>query len=119
MVPTALQNYSATVYSTNNISQGKVAGLNILGQSASYDTLVPFNIYHGMNMRLFSIGDVGSLGEQAYEVIRYQEGDHFEKIFFKDDVITGGILLGNISKSAKLKHALLNKLSKEAYLKTL
>lgn len=101
------------------VSQGKIAGLNIVGHKTSYESLVPFHIYHGMNMRLFSIGDVGSLGEQSYEVIRFEYDDHFEKIFFKDGMITGGILMGNISKSAKLKNALSHKLSKEAFLESL
>ena len=101
------------------VSQGKVAGMNLVGKDSTYETLVPFNIYHGMNMRLFSIGDVGSQGEEAYEILRFEDGDHFEKIFFKDNVITGGILLGNISKSAKLKNALLKKFDKEAYLKSI
>ncbi|GAU77104.1 NAD(P)/FAD-dependent oxidoreductase [Fusibacter sp. 3D3] len=101
------------------VLQGKTAGLNIANQKTSYETLVPFNIYHGMNMRLFSIGDVGSLGEKAYEIIRFEYDDHFEKIFFKEGIITGGILIGNISKSAKLKSALFHKLTKEAFLESL
>ena len=101
------------------VSQGKTAGLNMIGHKATYETLVPFHIYHGMNMRLFSIGDVGSLGEEAYDIIRFEYDDHFEKIFFKDGHIAGGILMGNISKSAKLKNALSHNLTKEAFLESL
>ncbi|MBF4693536.1 NAD(P)/FAD-dependent oxidoreductase [Fusibacter ferrireducens] len=101
------------------VSQGKTAGLNAIGQKASYDVLVPFHIYHGMNMRLFSIGDVGRLGETAYDIVRFKKDDHFEKFFFKEGIITGGILMGNISKSAKLKNALAHKLTKEAFLESI
>lgn len=99
--------------------QGKIAGLNAIGKRAVYDPIVPFNIYSGMNMRLFSIGDVGGNPGLNYETHKNQDDTHFEKYYFVDDVIVGGILLDDISKSAKLKKALLSKTHKSEFLSSL
>jgi len=96
-------------------SQGKIAGLNAIEASASYDPIIPFNMYHGMDLKLFSMGDVGGIQDKAYEVIRRGDNDAFEKYFFSDGVLVGGILMGDISKSAKLKKALSVKTSKNDF----
>ncbi|MDN5353038.1 MAG: hypothetical protein PWQ12_1959 [Clostridiales bacterium] len=101
------------------IAQGKVAGLGAIGKEAAYETLVPFNLYHGMNMRLFSIGDVGGNPDKTYDVEKAIEGDRFEKFFFSDGKLVGGILLGDISKSSKLKRALAEGQTKEDFLASL
>lgn len=85
------------------IEQGKIAGLNIIGDQSVYTPVVPFNIYHGMNLRLFSIGDVGGNPAASYEVIRKGDDEAFEKYFFLNGKIVGGVLMGNIAKSSKLK----------------
>lgn len=97
-------------------AQGKVAGINATGGNALYEQTIPFNIYHGMNLRLFSIGDAGSLGDSEYEIHRHRDGDNFEKIFAKNNQVVGGVLMGNISRSAKLKKALQSRLSLSEYL---
>lgn len=87
------------------VEQGKVAGLNAIGSKTVYEPVVPFNIYHGMNLRLFSMGDVGGNPVNQYEVHRVGEIEHFEKYYYVNDHLVGGILMGNISKSGKLKKA--------------
>ena len=99
------------------VEQGKVAGLNAIGMSTVYEPVTPFNIYHGMNMRLFSIGDVGGNPANTYEVVHRGDEDNFEKYFYIKDKLVGGILMGNIAKSGKLKKAVadgMNKLDFEA-----
>lgn len=97
------------------VEQGKVAGLNAAGVKAVYKPVVPFNIYHGMDMRLFSIGDVGGNPANAYTVQREGDANHFEKYFYVDDVLVGGILMGNIAKSGKLKKAVVDGLTRESF----
>lgn len=97
------------------VEQGKIAGLNAAGIVSVYEPIVPFNIYHGMNMRLFSIGDVGSNPENQYEITHRGDQENFEKYYYVDDKIVGGILMGNISKSGKLKKAVAAQLSKQAF----
>ncbi len=97
------------------VEQGKVAGLNASGVKAVYEPVVPFNIYHGMDMRLFSIGDVGGNPANTYTVQREGDADHFEKYFYVNDVLVGGILMGNIAKSGKLKKAVVDGLKREEF----
>lgn len=97
------------------IEQGKIAGLNALGIRSVYEPVVPFNIYHGMNMRLFSIGDVGGDPAKSYTIDHFKAEDHFEKFFYVDDIIVGGILIGNIAKSSKLKKAVASGMKKGTF----
>lgn len=95
------------------IAQGKTAGLASIGIQQPYSTLVPFNIYHGMNLRLFSMGDV-SVDDQTI-VKKSGDQDAYEKYFFKDQKLVGGILLGNIAKSSKLKKAIADRIGIDAF----
>ena len=89
------------------LAQGKTAGLSCIGIHQPYETVIPFNIYHGMNMRLFSMGDVSD--NEGVTVINAGNEEAYEKYFFRKDIIVGGILIGNISKSPKLKKAIIEK----------
>lgn len=93
------------------VAQGRIAGRNALGDQDEYETLTPFNLYSGMNMKLFSIGDVGTNPEKKYDFIQRGDEDHYEKYFFENEIFVGGILIGDIKKSTRLKNALKNKLS--------
>lgn len=97
------------------IEQGKVAGLNAIGIETVYEPVIPFNIYHGMDIRLFSMGDVGGNPANEYSVHRFGEVDNFEKYFYVNDILVGGILMGNISKSSKLKKAIVAGMSKSEF----
>lgn len=101
------------------VDQGKVAGQNAIGKRSIYEPIIPFNIYHGMNMRLFSIGDVGGNPGLDYDTYVVKDDRHFEKYFFVDDTLVGGILLDDISKSSKLKNAMIKKESKKEFLESI
>ncbi len=97
------------------VEQGKVAGLNAIGSKTVYEPVVPFNIYHGMNLRLFSMGDVGGNPANQYEVHRVGEIEHFEKYYYVNDHLVGGILMGNISKSGKLKKGIISRMTRAEF----
>jgi NAD(P)H-nitrite reductase large subunit len=102
-----------------SVDQGKIAGLNAIGIRSVYEPVIPFNIYQGMNMRLFSIGDVGGNPGIVYDTHKVEDDQHFEKYFFTDDLLVGGILLDDISKSSKLKKALSNRVRKKDFIDSL
>lgn len=102
-----------------SVDQGKIAGLNSIGIRSVYEPAIPFNIYQGMNMRLFSIGDVGGNPGTTYDTHKVKDDHHFEKYFFVDDILVGGILLDDISKSSKLKKALSNRATKRDFIESL
>ncbi|MBS7527309.1 NAD(P)/FAD-dependent oxidoreductase [Fusibacter paucivorans] len=95
------------------LAQGKTAGLSAIGIHQPYETVIPFNIYHGMNLRLFSMGDVSEGDDVAIKSNGNKEA--YEKYFFKNDKIVGGILLGNIAKSSKLKKAIAEGITQDAF----
>lgn len=97
------------------VAQGKIAALSACSVEAAYENITPFNIYHGMNLRLFSIGNVNDNDDRVHKTIKKYNGDNLEKYFFMDEVLVGGILLGDISKSSKLKQALINKVTYDEF----
>lgn len=101
------------------VAQGKVAGKNAIGIQEAYTSVIPFNIYSGMNMRLFSIGDVGSNPEKQYQVIDMGNEENYEVYYFENDIFVGGILIGDIKKSVKLKNALANRVTLSDFKATL
>ncbi len=90
--------------------QGRIAGLSAIGETEQYENIIPFNIYSGMNLRLFSIGDVGTKENIEYIVKGNKDNGNYEKEFYIEDVFVGGILIGDIKKSVKYKNAIRNKL---------
>ena len=101
------------------VAQGKVAGINALGGNATYTPIVPFHIYHGMNMKLFSMGDVGTDPHKTYTFHTIIQSDHFEKYIFNNDILVGGILIDSMAKVATIKQAINDKSSKSHFLMNL
>ncbi len=89
------------------IAMGKVAGANAAGDSLSYETIVPATSFNGMGTFLFSVGDPGKDSRLKYKSLEiYDEAKNtYEKLYFVNDRFTGGILIGNVSKSARLLDA--------------
>ena len=98
-----------------SMDQGKIAGRNASDVLSEYEQIIPSNIYMGMNLKLFSIGDVGNKEGISYDVVKNQDGDYFEKFYFIDNYFVGGILIGSLAKSLKLKTALKSKFSNYKY----
>ena len=84
------------------IEQGKAAGINLAGGSYVYETIIPSTTLNGFDSKVFSIGDVGSNPELKYEVYKDYDGKNFKKLYFVNDTLAGGILIGDTSKTAAL-----------------
>lgn len=85
------------------LEQGKVAGANCIGDELEYHTMTPSNVFNGMNMNIFSIGDIGR-SNQSYKVVadKHPEEGAYKKLYFVDDQFVGGILIGDVSKTMSL-----------------
>lgn len=85
------------------LEQGAVAGANAAGETLTYANLIPSNVFNGMNMNVFSIGDIGRDENTTYKTV-IDQGDNgdYKKLFFVKDRFVGGILIGDISKTGKL-----------------
>lgn len=86
------------------IEQGKVAGANAVGDQLHFKPQIPANVFNGMNMKVFSIGDIGRNPEISYQEvgdIREKQGV-YKKMYFADQSFVGGILMGEVNQSLSM-----------------
>lgn len=82
------------------VEQGKVAGANAMGDTPIYkDEIQPVN-FSGMNIDVFSMGDIDNeYGD--YQVISQVDikNNQYKKLYFDNEKLVGGILLGDVNKA--------------------
>ena len=90
------------------IEQGKTAGINAIGDVSTYNSIIPSTTSNIFNTSIFSVGDVGSNPEVNYEAKEEKdtEKSSYQKLFYKDNVLVGAILIGDTRKSKDLLEAL-------------
>jgi len=86
------------------LEMGKTAAINAVGGEYKYDAFVPSNSFSGMGTSLFAVGDNGKDPGKAYKSVEIYDaaGNTYEKLYFVNDRFCGGILMGDVSKSARL-----------------
>jgi NAD(P)H-nitrite reductase large subunit/rubredoxin len=99
------------------IEMAKVAALNVLGLNSQFKDFVPSTVYEGMGIEIFSCGDVNS-SYKSLE-IKDNEENFIEKIFFKEDIIVGGYIIGDTSSAQNIVKAIVDKATFESIKKTL
>lgn len=90
------------------IDQGKVAGINAVGDKGTYKTVIPSTSSNFFNTSIFSVGDVNP--SQPFETKEEEkayahenaEDNTYKKLFYKDNILVGAILIGNTRKSKDL-----------------
>lgn len=83
-------------------AMGTVAGANAAGDDISYEPVTPANAFDGFGVQLFSIGDVnGDASSVSRESVDADNGI-YKKLCFRDGVLCGGILMGDITGAGKL-----------------
>ena len=85
------------------IEMGKVAGANAAGDGIVFEDFVSSTIFQALDAQIFSAGTV-NFDDNSLEQLGFKDIEKgiYKKLFFKDGVLVGGILMGNISKSAKV-----------------
>lgn len=81
------------------LEQGKIAGQNILGEKAVYEAITPSNMLQILGVKAFSVGNL----ENHTFTSTLKEESQFAKVFFQDGVLSGAILIHDISLAVKLK----------------
>lgn len=83
---------------------GRIAGANAAGEALEYQPEQQGMSFHGMDTALYAIGDVGTDPEISYKTveIRDEKKKTLEKIWFRNDIICGAILLGDTSRMTEL-----------------
>ncbi len=82
------------------INQGKVAGINAVGDTSVYKTIVPSTSSNFFNTSIFSVGDVNP--SEPFEAKESNENNTYQKLFYKNNVLVGAILIGDTRKSKDL-----------------
>lgn len=88
--------------------QGRIAGANAAGDSAAYENVPAALNFHGMNTSLFAAGDNGKNEKLVYKTVEFKDmgRKQYEKLYFLNNRLCGVILIGDVSKMARLSQAL-------------
>ncbi|WP_312702427.1 FAD-dependent oxidoreductase [Sedimentibacter sp.] len=84
------------------VAQGKTAGINVVGGSSVYSNIVPSTTLNAFGIKVFSIGDVGADPEKKYETYDFVDGDNYKKLYFVDEILSGGVLIGDTHQTVDL-----------------
>jgi NAD(P)H-nitrite reductase large subunit/rubredoxin len=84
------------------IEQGKTAGINVAKGNYTYSTIIPSTTLNAFNSSVFSIGDIGSDPSMEYETYERNNRKSYIKLYFKNKILSGGILIGDTSKTVEL-----------------
>lgn len=95
------------------VEQGKVAGANAAGDSQEYSTVPAALTFHGMNTALYALGDTGKNPNVIYKTVEFKDTGRkqYEKYYFLNNRLCGVILIGDVSKMAKVTAAFEKKAS--------
>ncbi|NOY75658.1 MAG: FAD-dependent oxidoreductase [Kiritimatiellaeota bacterium] len=85
------------------MEQGRVAGAHIAGDNVSYAPPVIGAALNAFGITLFSVGDLGRDKDNCSRIVaRDDMKPSYKNLCFADGVLTGGILLGDVSKTNQL-----------------
>ena len=84
------------------IEQGKAAGINAAKGNYIYKTIIPSTTLNAFGTSVFSVGDIGSDPNADYKTYETKDNETYTKLYFKNDYLAGGILIGDTSKTVKL-----------------
>nr|WP_300006150.1 FAD-dependent oxidoreductase [Tissierella sp.] len=97
---------------TTSMEQGKIAGLNMTGESLEYAGIKPFTRLSLKDIKIFSAGDIGSYDDLKIE----EKEENYKKIFTRDNKIIGGILFGDLKEMNSFKKSIFSNEEIEKYL---
>lgn len=98
-----------------SILMGKVAGLNSIGEDMKFEGYRDAINFTGANLKIFSMGSIFYDNTISMQFLDKSK-KIYKKIFFKDNVFVGAILIGDVSSGMKLLKGL-NKITLEEFLK--
>ncbi|MGN0479138.1 MAG: NAD(P)/FAD-dependent oxidoreductase [Hominenteromicrobium sp.] len=77
----------------NAYMQGHTAGVNMAGGRASFDNAIPMNAIGFMGLHIITAG--------AYDGETYtaKDGENYKILFYKDDLLKGYILIGDVARA--------------------
>ena len=86
------------------MQQGQVAGTNMAGGEASFAGLAMSNTLKVAGIDLFSLGDIDP--DDKLESVVFRDQGLYKKAVFKENMVAGAILLGDLSSRSALQRAM-------------
>ena len=77
----------------NAYMQGNTAGINMAGGKASFDRAIPMNAIGFMGLHIITAGTYDG------ETYVHRDGENYKILFYKDDVLKGYILIGDVARA--------------------
>ncbi|MBW9155614.1 FAD-dependent oxidoreductase [Clostridium sp. FP2] len=87
------------------VEMGKAAGMNAVGESKDLSISLSAISFNAMGLELLSVGEISKEGSVAI-ALKDDANKIYKKLFFTENIITGGILIGDNKSSAKLISAI-------------
>ena len=91
---------------------GKTAGENAAGNPSLFEDFTSSLMLNSLGAKVFSAGSM-NFEDQELVQLSLRHGRQYKKLFFKDNKLQGGILIGNIGSMAKIKIGIKNAMTKE------
>lgn len=93
------------------IEMGKVAGTHAAGEDIKFHEFVSSVIFDAFGVKLFSAGSI-DFNDSTLEAYSFKSNSSYKKLFFKDNITVGGILIGDFAPSTKIIDAISKKKAK-------
>jgi len=83
------------------VDMGKIAGINAVGDNKAYVHATGVVSFNAMGLELLSVGQVS---KDKFKAISAKDDENkiYKKLFFNENVLTGGIIIGDNKSSANL-----------------
>jgi NAD(P)H-nitrite reductase large subunit len=98
---------------------GRIAGFNMAGIQTKYPGGTAMNSLNYFGIDITSAGIATVPSSDGYEVISRQEGNTYQKIILKDNIIVGMIFVGNIGKSGIIFGLMRDRVNAESFKQSL
>jgi len=98
---------------------GRIAGFNMAGVTAKYPGGTAINSLNYFGIDIASAGMPTAPNNSGYENISKQEGNIYQKVILKDDLIMGMIFVGNIEKAGIIFGLMRDRVNVESFKQSL
>jgi NAD(P)H-nitrite reductase large subunit len=98
---------------------GRIAGLNMAGVTDEYPGGTAINSLNYFGIDIASAGMPTAPNDDSYETISKQEGNIYQKVILKNDLIMGMIFVGNIEKSGIIFGLMRDRVNVESFKQSL
>jgi flavorubredoxin/NADPH-dependent 2,4-dienoyl-CoA reductase/sulfur reductase-like enzyme len=84
------------------IEQGKVAGSNAVGDDRTFSYTLAAAQFSNFEIDFFSVGETVEDENMSSVIVNDLEHGKYSRLFFRKDILVGGLLFGDMSKSIKI-----------------